>query len=86
LAGTLTYDAEIIPVTGGNNYRITLRKAGGVTKIIWSDAPVTSIVEPMATVQNVTDSNGGRPWFRFQPAGIMITVGPAIAPIIVTGT
>lgn len=86
LAGTITYDAEVIPVVGGNNYRITLRKAGVVTKIIWSDAPITSIVEPMATVQNVTDSNGGRPWFRFQPAGIMITVGPAIAPQIITGT
>jgi hypothetical protein len=83
LAGTISYDAEKV----GTYYRITLYKADGVvTKIIWSDAPTTSITEPMATVQSVFDTSGARPWFRFMPGGMMVTIGPAIAPVIITGT
>ncbi|MGY3278101.1 hypothetical protein [Bradyrhizobium sp. S3.7.6] len=83
LAGTITYDAEKV----GTFYRITLRKANGkVTKIIWSDAPVTSITEPMASVSALDDTNGARPWFRFVPGGLMITIGSTIAPQIITGT
>jgi hypothetical protein len=83
LAGTITYDAEKV----GTIYRITLRKANGVvTKIIWSDQPTTSIVEPMGSVASIVDTNGSNPWFRFMPGGVMITVGPTIAPQIITGT
>ncbi|UEM16780.1 hypothetical protein J4G43_022730 [Bradyrhizobium barranii subsp. barranii] len=83
LSGTITYDAEKV----GTIYRITLRKANGVvTKIIWSDAPITSIVEPMGSLTFVDDSNGYHPWFRTVAGGVMITVGPAIAPQIITGT
>ncbi len=83
LAGTVTYDAEKV----GSVYRITLRKDGGsVTKIIWSDGPVTSITEPMGSVQWVDDSNGTRPWHRYMPGGLMITIGSTIAPQIITGT
>lgn len=85
LAGTVTYDAE--KLASPNIYRITLRKGDGtVTKIIWSDAPQTSIVEPMATVTSLNDVIDTKPWFRFMPGGIMITVGPTNPPYIINGT
>jgi uncharacterized membrane protein len=83
LAGTIRYVTQKI----GTVYQITLYKTSHtVVRIVWTDASTISYLVPMNSVVSYHDTLGNTPSGSVTAAGLTVTLGPTVAPIIVTGT
>lgn len=84
LKGAYAYDAEQLP---NGVYRIVLYKSGGkVTKLLWTDRTVgINHLEPMGSVDSVTDCINGQPTFRFNSGALTIGLAHTFPVMVING-